>query len=137
MIYTAEITYFDSTITKTAYYSTCSFVTKTTDTPASKAFYPQLIDPGSIGINLFSDGQTFGASKLSIGELIIDDTHGTSDSFYIKEGAAGGYPVVIRMGEAGLGLSCWVYYCFFRYLRWRRLWFKHDCYKTKRRIVCV
>lgn len=87
----------------TFYFSDSQFVTSPTDTPANTAFYPDLLDPGSIGLHLFSDGMTGGAAGLEIGEIVIANTSGAYDNWLstygfdgqvakIRVGAGGAYP---------------------------------------------
>ncbi len=84
---------------QTFYVGTDSFCTGTADTPASVAFEPRLIDPGSIGVHIFSDGRTGGATKLETGEIVLANTDGGLDSWlgYSFDGRA----VTIRSGDAG------------------------------------
>jgi len=99
MIYTAEITLAVNSggTTATFYFSSGRFVTSGADTPANTAFYPRLIDAGSIGIHSYSDGKTGGATKLEIGEIVVANADGFLDGF--KYYAVDGRSIVIRKGE--------------------------------------
>lgn len=85
--------------TQTFYVSSDRFVTATTDTPASVAFEPRLIDPGSIGVHAFSDGRTGGATRLEMGEIVLANVDGGLDAWlnYSFDGRA----CVIRSGSEG------------------------------------
>ena len=100
MIYAVEITIAETSATiHTLYFSSGNLVTKSTDTPASTAFDPRIIDAGSIGIHAYADGKTGGATKLEIGEIVIANIDGEYD--YIRTWSADGRAVVIRYGEPG------------------------------------
>lgn len=66
---------------ETFYVGAESFVTGTADTPASIAFEPRLIDPGSLGVNIFSDGRTGGTTKLETGEIVLANADGALDAW--------------------------------------------------------
>jgi hypothetical protein len=85
--------------TQTFYLSTDSFATSPSDTPANTAFLPVLIDPGSIGIHVYSDGRTGGATRLETGEIVIANADGQFDDWlnYSFDGRA----VTIRSGTSG------------------------------------
>jgi hypothetical protein len=85
--------------TQTFYVADDRFATAPTDTPASVAFEPRLLDPGSLGRHAYSDGRTGGATRLETGEIIIANADGALDGWI-------GYsfdarPVTIRQGSAG------------------------------------
>jgi hypothetical protein len=82
------------------YVSTDRFVTSPSDTPANTAFDPRVIQPGSIGFHVYSDGRTGGQSKLELGEIILANADGELDAWanYSFDGRA----VVIRGGETGV-----------------------------------
>ena len=82
---------------ETFYVGAESFVTGTGDTPASIAFEPRLIDPGSLGVNIFSDGRTGGMTKLEIGEIVLVNTDGALDAWLSY--SFDGRPVTIRSGQ--------------------------------------
>jgi hypothetical protein len=79
------------------YLSDDNFASLPTDTPANTAFNPVLTDPGTIGIKVFSDGRTGGASKLEVGELVLNNVNGELDAWlgYSFDGRA----ITIRSGE--------------------------------------
>ncbi len=82
----------------TLYYSNDRFVTATTDTPASRAFLPNILDAGSLGIHAFADGYTGGSTKLEVGELTLANSDGSLD--YLNAYSFDGRPIVIRSGLA-------------------------------------
>lgn len=84
---------------QTFYVSTDRFVTGTIDTPPNVAFDPRLIDPGTIGVHIFSDGRTGGATKLETGEIVLANADGGLDAWlnYSWDGRA----VTIRSGVDG------------------------------------
>lgn len=84
---------------QTFYVATGSFVTSPTDTPASVAFEPRLIDPGTIGVHIFSDGQTGGSTRLETGEVVLANLDGGLDTWinYSFDGGA----ITVRSGETG------------------------------------
>lgn len=83
----------------TFYISESSFVTSPTDTPANTAFTPALLEPGSLGLHVFSDGRTGGSTKLEVGEMVLANLDGQFDDWvdYSFDGRA----IVIRSGEVG------------------------------------
>lgn len=84
---------------QTFYVSSDSFVTGTSDTPASIAFDPRLIDPGTLGTNIFSDGRTGGTTKLETGEIVLANADGALDAWLNY--SFDGRPVTIRSGSSG------------------------------------
>ena len=84
---------------QTFYVSTDSFVTAPTDTPGNIAFETRLIDPGTLGVNVFSDGRTGGSTKLETGEIVLANSDGGLDAWlnYSFDGRA----VTIRSGDGG------------------------------------
>lgn len=85
--------------TSTFYLSTDQFITETSDTPSETAFLPVLVDPGSIGIQAYSDGRTGGATKLQTGEIVIANADGQFDTWL--DYSFDGRQVVIRSGSTG------------------------------------
>ncbi|MYM34943.1 hypothetical protein GTP38_11405 [Duganella sp. FT94W] len=84
---------------KTFYVADSHFATSPTDTPASIAFDPSIIDPGSIGLHAFADGRTGGATKLETGEIVLANVDGQYDAWLNY--SFDGRPVVIRSGAGG------------------------------------
>ncbi len=84
---------------QTFYVGSDSFVTGTGDTPASIAFDPRLIDPGALGVNVFSDGRTGGITKLETGEIVLANADGALDVWLNY--SFDGRPVTIRSGNGG------------------------------------
>lgn len=85
--------------TSNFYISDNTFVTSPTDTPANTAFEPCIINPGSIGIHLYSDGRTGGASKLESGEIVLANAGGALDAWINY--SFDGRPITIRSGTTG------------------------------------
>jgi len=52
-------------------------------------FRPDLIDPGSIGLHLYADGQTGGVTSLEVGELVIANADGAYDDWLSTYGFDG------------------------------------------------
>lgn len=79
--------------------SDVGFSTTATDTPASTYSEGRLIDPGSLGLNLFGDGRTSGTTQLQLGEIVIGNVDGGLDAWrtYGFDGRA----VIIRRGDEG------------------------------------
>ena len=84
---------------QTLYVASDSFVTAPADTPANVAFDPRLIDPGTLGVNIFSDGRTGGATKLETGEIVLANADGALDVWLNY--SFDGRPVTIRSGDRG------------------------------------
>lgn len=84
---------------ETLYVSTDRFVTSPTDMPAGIAFDPRLIDPGTIGVHIFADGRTGGATKLETGEIVLANADGALDAWLNY--SFDGRPVTIRSGNDG------------------------------------
>jgi hypothetical protein len=100
MIITIEVTAaIDAAGTTQKFYlSTDEFITSGTGTPAHTAFEPRLLDAGSIGVHVFSDGKTAGKTTLETGEIIIANMDGGLDNWL--EYSFDGRQVIIRKGEA-------------------------------------
>lgn len=91
---------------QTFYVSSDNFVTAPTDTPGNIAFEPRLIDPGTLGVNIFSDGRTGGTTKLETGEIILANADGALDAWLnysfdgrtvtVRAGDGGAYPAAFR-----------------------------------------
>ncbi|MCK9621988.1 MAG: hypothetical protein M0R47_15820 [Methylobacter sp.] len=98
-IYTVEVTIYDPLYASeiTYYFSSSNFVTKPADTPANTAFEPRVLDAGSVGIHLYSDGKTGGRSQLEIGEVVLTGTDDFFDGWQIF--GADGRNVIIRYGD--------------------------------------
>ncbi len=85
--------------TANIYLADARLVTGPDDTPAHVAFSTRIIDPGTIGVSVFSDGRTGGASKLETGEIVVNNIDGALDSWL--DYGFDGWPVVSRSGVAG------------------------------------
>lgn len=99
MIYTIEANYFDlnTASAKVLYLSTGQFATKSADTPSNTQFYPYIIDPGSIGISIYSEGLVAGKTQLQIGEVTLINTGGILD--FLKVASFGNRDIIIRYGD--------------------------------------
>lgn len=84
---------------QTFYVADSAFCTAPTDTPASVAFEPFLVDPGSIERHTFGDGTTGGATVLDVGEITLNNADGSFDAWlnYSFDGRA----VIVRRGTPG------------------------------------
>lgn len=71
--------------------------TEATDTPANTFFKDKLLDPGTIGINAYSNGRTGGFTKLDTGQIDLNNINGTFDIWRTYNFAS--LPVVIRSGS--------------------------------------
>jgi hypothetical protein len=87
--------------TKTFYLSTDPFVTTPSDTPANTEFLAVLVNPGSFGTSVFTDGRTGGGATLQNGEMIVSNMDGSFDpwQFYSFDGRQ----ITVRMGEPSGG----------------------------------
>jgi hypothetical protein len=85
--------------TQTFYFATSSFVSSTGDTPANTIFYDAIKEPGYLGVNIFADGYTGGASKVENGEIVLNNVSGKFDAL-INYGFDGRV-VTIREGQLG------------------------------------
>lgn len=83
----------------TFYVSDNGYTTLPTDSPPNVSFDPCVIDPGSIGINAYSDGRTGGTTKLSMGDITLANADGHLDNWlnYSFDGRS----LVIRSGPVG------------------------------------
>jgi len=86
---------------KTFYVSTDSFVSKPTDTPANTFFEPTLIDPGSFGVQAFTDGRTGGGVQLQTGDIVLSNAEGQYDAW--KGYGFDGRAITIRYGDPSSG----------------------------------
>jgi hypothetical protein len=84
---------------RTFYVSDAPFQTSPTDTPANVAFEPALDNPGDLGVSIYSDGQTSGATKLDLGEIVLKNPDGQFDAWLTY--GFDGRPVTIRTGTTG------------------------------------
>lgn len=84
---------------QTFYLSTDELNTLATDTPPHTSFETRLLDAGSIGIHVFSDGRTAGKTTLETGEIIINNIDGQLDAWHNY--SFDGRPVIIRKGPPG------------------------------------
>jgi hypothetical protein len=67
---------------QTFYLSNQKFITNASSTPASTNFEPTIIDPGTIEMSVFSNGETFGDTKLGVGEIVLSNVDGRYDAFF-------------------------------------------------------
>jgi hypothetical protein len=83
----------------TLYASDAPFITSPTDTPANTAFINSIMEPGSLGVHVYSDGRTGGASKLESGDLVLANANGQYDDWigYSFDGRQ----IIIRSGPTG------------------------------------
>lgn len=99
MIYLVEIVAaIDSAGTlQTLRFSSEDYVTKTTDTPANTYYESRVKTPAEITRNLFSNGTTYGASRVGYGYVELINVDGGLD--YMLDYDYGGRSLVIRTGE--------------------------------------
>lgn len=83
----------------TFYASDSVFITSPSDTPAGIAFIPSMMDPGSLGLHVFSDGRTGGGTSLETGEMILANADGQYDSWLNY--SFDGRPITIYQGNDG------------------------------------
>ena len=80
---------------------TTFYISDGTFTPNSPiAFRPDLLDPGSIGLHLYADGQTGGVTSLEIGELVIANADGAYDDWLSTYGFDGQVVKIRRHRES-------------------------------------
>lgn len=84
---------------QTFYLANDRFRTRQTDSPANEFFSERLSDPGNISITAFGDGRTGGGTRLSLGEIKIDNPDGDLDGWL--DYGFDGRRVVIRRGTPG------------------------------------
>ena len=87
---------------RTYYFANRAFSTYGGDTPEHTAFDTALADPGSITQTAFGDGRTGGATRLSLGEVRINNADSAYDNWIgygfdgrrltIRRGYGGSYP---------------------------------------------
>jgi hypothetical protein len=82
----------------TWYFSTSEFTTKPSDTPANISFVNRILNPGSIGISLYSNGKTSGGSKLEIGDVVLLNNDGALDE--LTRYSFDGRDFIIRRGDS-------------------------------------
>ena len=108
MIYAAELTVWDpNTSTEvTHYFSSESLVTGASDTPAHTAFDPRIVQPALFRADIFSDGRTFGHSRVGFGELVLANPDGALDPLLTTP--MDGRRIILRAGEPGTAYpSAW------------------------------
>ncbi|MFZ5669136.1 MAG: hypothetical protein ACOY4K_06555 [Pseudomonadota bacterium] len=91
---------------QTFYLSDARFATQPTDTPANEPFDNALRDPGNVQVTVFGDGRTGGGTKLSLGEIKLNNADGIYDdwlgygfdgrSVVIRRGVPGAYPAAFE-----------------------------------------
>lgn len=101
LIYAAELTAWDvgAGTTVTHYFSSAGFVTGATDTPAHTAFNPRIRQPCLMRRSIFEKGQTFGASEVGYGELVLINLDGALDGLIGQP--MDGRRLILRVGNAG------------------------------------
>ena len=82
----------------TLYFSSDDITTGAADTPAHTAFVNRILRPITIRRDIYSPGTTQGPSKVSVGELVLDNSDGALD--YLVRYAFDGRRIVQRMAEA-------------------------------------
>lgn len=84
---------------QTFYFSTDRFVSMPSDSPANTVFNDCVMDAGSLGLHVFSDGRTGGNTKLETGEITLANSDGSFD--FLVDYSFDGRPVIIRSGNIG------------------------------------
>jgi hypothetical protein len=97
--YAAELRVWDGSQEVTRYFSNEAFVTGASDTPAHIAFEPRIQQPALMRRDVFAAGQTFGASRVGYGELVLNNTDGGLDA--LLDDAMDGRRLIVRAGEPG------------------------------------
>lgn len=110
-IVTAEIVVYDPSIsgTRTLYYATQGYVTKSTDTPASTYYEGRIQQPANVLRTMFSPGTTTGRSQIGFGALVLTNVDGGLDA--LLDYSFAGRAVTIKLGEVlpnSGGVPTWV-----------------------------
>lgn len=101
LIYAAELSAWNpgTSALVTHYFSSAGFVTGASDTPPHTAFQPRIQQPCLMRRDWFEKGQTFGASSVGYGELVLINIDGALDTLIGQP--MDGRRLVLRVGMAG------------------------------------
>jgi len=87
-------------------FSDAGFTTKPGDTPANAFFDPRLAEPPRLSRVLFDQATTYGASRASVGEILLKNSDGQLDAL-LTDYAFDGRPFVVKSGALGTAVSGW------------------------------
>ncbi|QUN29550.1 hypothetical protein KB879_06270 [Cupriavidus sp. KK10] len=93
-------------LVETLRYSDAGFTTRPTDTPANAFFDPRLVEPPRLSRVLFDQATTYGASRASVGEILLSNPDGQLDAL-LTDYAFDGRPFVVKSGALGTAVSGW------------------------------
>ncbi|WP_439685108.1 POLO box domain-containing protein [Cupriavidus oxalaticus] len=93
-------------LVETLRFSDAGFTTRPTDTPANAFFDPRLREPPRLSRVLFDRATTYGASRASVGEILLSNPDGQLDEL-LTDYAFDGRPFVVKSGQVGTPVSSW------------------------------
>lgn len=93
-------------LVETLRYSDAGFTTGPTDVPANAYYEPCLMEPPRLARVLFDQATTYGASRASVGEILLANADGRLDAL-LTDYAFDGRPFVVKSGESGTPVSGW------------------------------
>lgn len=88
-------------------FSTGGFITRPTDTPANAWFEPVIKQAPSLERVLFDDSATYGATKATIGNVLLLNEHGGLDAL-LTDYAFDGRRFTVRLGEPETPYAQWL-----------------------------
>ncbi|AGW94595.1 hypothetical protein N234_31605 [Ralstonia pickettii DTP0602] len=88
------------------HFSDAGFITRPDDTPANAYFEPCLVEPPRLSRVLFDQAATYGASRVSVGEILLANADGHLDALLVDY-AFDGRPFTVRAGALGTAVSSW------------------------------
>jgi hypothetical protein len=89
-------------------FSRWGFVSLRGDTPSDTAYEPRVIDPGNLSLYLWDDSTTGGASRVSWGEVTLNNIDGALDYLLEDDYGFAGCAIRILTGTLGTSLSTFV-----------------------------
>lgn len=93
-------------LAETLRFADAGFTTKPDDAPANAYFEPCLREPPRLSRTLFDQATTYGASRASVGEILLANADGRLDAL-LFDYAFDGRPFRVMAGELGAAVSSW------------------------------
>ncbi|MFS8973855.1 hypothetical protein PO002_04975 [Cupriavidus necator] len=93
-------------LVETLRFADAGFTTRPSDTPANAYFEPCLREPPRLSRVLFDGAATYGASRVSVGEILLANADGQLDVL-LSDYAFDGRPFSVRVGAVGGAVSSW------------------------------
>lgn len=86
-------------------FSRWGYVSQRGDTPSDTAYEPRLVDPGNLSMFLWDDSTTGGRSRVSWGEVVLQNTDGALDYLLADDYGFAGCAIRVYTGTPRASLS--------------------------------